>query len=69
MALVIAYATGEAMKSEEQVPMITPRIIAKMKLRIDTPPRKKMTSNTSKVVIEVMVVRARVEHSALLKVS
>ena len=57
------------MNSEEQVPMITPRIIAKMKLRIDSPPRKKITNNTSKVVIEVIVVRARVLHNALLKVS
>ena len=48
--------------------MITPRIIAKMKLRMDSPPRNNMMNSTSKVVIEVIVVRDRVLHNALLKV-
>ena len=56
------------MNSDEQVPMITPRIIAKMKLRIDSPPRNSMMNSTSKVVIEVIMVRDNVLHSALLKV-
>ena len=48
--------------------MMTPRIIAKMKLRIDSPPKKNITSNTSKVVIDVINVRDSVLHNALLKV-
>ena len=60
-------AIGAAKKSDEQVPYITPRIIANEKLRMLSPPRKKMKSNTSNVVNEVLIVRANVVLSELLK--
>ena len=49
------------MKIVAQVPMITPNIIAKMKLRSESAPRKKMLSNTNSVEPEVMIVRPNVE--------
>ena len=48
------------MKIEESVPKITPRIMAKAKLRMLAPPRMKIHSNTINVEIEVLTVRARV---------
>ena len=48
------------MKSEEQVPMTTPRIIANAKLRMLSPPRKKIQSNTMSVDTDVLIVRANV---------
>ena len=40
-----------------------------MKLRIDSPPKNSMMNSTSRVVIEVIKVRDRVLHNALLKVA
>lgn len=62
------YATGDATKIVASVPMITPRIIANTKLRIESPPRMKITTNTNKVDNEVMIVRPRVELIDLLMV-
>lgn len=48
------------MKIEDSVPNTTPRIIANEKLRMLSPPRKKIQSNTSNVVEDVLIVRANV---------
>ena len=48
------------MKIEDKVPNTTPRIIANAKLRILSPPRMKMLSNTMSVENEVLKVRANV---------
>ena len=48
------------MKMEEQVPKMTPRIMAKAKLRMLAPPRQKMTASTMNVLIEVFKVRVNV---------
>ena len=45
------------MKIEDSVPNTTPRIIANEKLRMLSPPRKKIQSNTSNVVEDVLIVR------------
>ena len=42
------------------VPMITPKSIANVKLRMASPPRMKMQRSTSKVEADVMMVRLRV---------
>ena len=57
------------MKIVAQVPMITPNIIAKMKLRSESAPRKKMLNNTSNVEADVMIVRANVELIDVLMLS
>ena len=49
------------MKSDDKVPNTTPKIIAKAKLRIESPPRMKMQINTRRVDADVMIVRANVE--------
>lgn len=51
-------AVGAAMKMDERVPKITPRIMAKEKLRMLSPPRMKIHSSTISVVTEVLMVRA-----------
>ena len=48
------------MNNEESVPNTTPRIIANEKLRMLSPPRMKIASNTTKVLTEVFMVRASV---------
>ena len=48
------------MNNEESVPNTTPRIIANEKLRMLSPPRTKIQSNTINVLTEVLIVRARV---------
>lgn len=58
--LSIKYAIGEATNKEENVPKITPSIIAKEKLRMESPPNIKMQSNTNRVLNEVFTVRDRV---------
>ena len=60
MFFSIIYAIGEATNRDDSVPMTTPRIIAKAKLRIESPPRMKIHSNTINVLKEVLMVRARV---------
>ena len=55
------------MNNDESVPKITPRIIANEKLRMLSPPRIKIQSNTSKVLIDVLIVRARVVFNESLK--
>ena len=57
---IVRKATGAAMKMEEQVPITTPRIMAKAKLRILSPPKKKIHNNTTNVVNEVLMVRVNV---------
>ena len=54
------------MKIEEQVPKITPRIIANEKLRMLSPPRMKIHRSTINVVTEVLMVRAKVWFSESL---
>ena len=61
------YAVGAAMKSEEQVPKITPSIIAKENERMLSPPKMKIQSNTMSVDTDVLIVRARVEFNDMLK--
>lgn len=54
------------MKSDESVPNTTPRIIANEKLRMLSPPRKKIQSNTIKVLSDVLIVRASVVFNDVL---
>ena len=54
------YAIGDAINNEDKVPITTPRIIANAKLRMESPPRLKIHSNTIKVLSEVLIVRAKV---------
>ena len=54
------------MNNDESVPNTTPRIIANEKLRMLSPPRMKIQSNTINVLIEVLIVRARVVFSERL---
>ena len=54
------YAIGDATNREDSVPNTTPRIMANAKLRMESPPRMKMHSNTIKVLSEVLMVRAKV---------
>ena len=63
----VRKAMGAARKMEDSVPKITPRIIAKAKLRMLSPPKKKMQRRTSNVVAEVIIVRAKVSLSESLK--
>lgn len=56
------------MKIEDSVPNTTPRIIANEKLRMLSPPRKKMQSNTSNVVEDVLIVRANVSFRESLNI-
>ena len=48
------------MKIEDNVPKNTPSIIANAKLRILSPPRIKIESNTINVENDVLIVRANV---------
>ena len=48
------------MKIDDNVPKMTPKLMAKAKLRMLAPPMKKMQSNTSKVVPPVLMVRVSV---------
>lgn len=65
---MIACAIGAATKSEQNVPTITPKIIANVKLRIVSPPRMKIQRSTSNVENDVMNVRLNVVFNALLNV-
>lgn len=56
------------MKIEDSVPNTTPRIIANEKLRMLSPPRKKIQSNTSNVVEDVLIVRANVSFRESLNI-
>ena len=49
---IMLYAIGDAINSEDNVPITTPRIIANAKLRIESPPRMKIYSNTVTVLID-----------------
>ena len=55
------------MKMEEQVPITTPRIMAKAKLRILSPPKKKIHNNTTNVVNEVLMVRVNVVFKRIIE--
>ena len=63
---MVRNAIGAATKIDEQVPKMTPRIIANEKLRMLSPPRMKMQRSTMRVVTEVLMVRARVWFSESL---
>ena len=54
------------MKIDDRVPKITPSIIANEKLRMLSPPKMKIHSNTINVDSEVLTVRARVWFSEVL---
>lgn len=54
------YAIGEATNNEENVPNRTPKIIAKEKLLIESPPSMKIHKRTINVLNEVLMVRERV---------
>ena len=54
------------MKSDEYVPTKTPTMSANTNPRIVAPPKMKIASRVTKVVPEVLRVRASVEQSALL---
>ncbi len=56
------------MKIEDSVPNTTPRIIANEKLRMLSPPRKKIQSNTSNVVEDVLIVSATVSFRESLNI-
>ena len=45
---------GDAMKIDEQVPKMTPRVMAKAKPLMLLPPMKRMQSNTMSVETEVL---------------
>lgn len=66
---MMLYAIGAAMKSEDKVPNTTPRIIANEKLRMLSPPSMKIHINTIKVLKDVLIVRANVVFSEVLKSS
>lgn len=55
------------MKIEDNVPKITPSNIANEKLRVLSPPKQKIQSSTMSVESDVLMVRARVSLSDLLK--
>lgn len=57
------------MKIDDNVPKITPSIIAKEKLRMLSPPRTKIQSNTINVLTEVLIVRASVVFNDVLNKS
>ena len=57
------------MKIDDRVPKITPRIMAKAKLRMLAPPRQKITASTMNVETEVLMVRFRVLFRELLNSS
>ena len=57
---IMLYAIGDAMNSDDNVPITTPKIIANAKLRIESPPRMKIHSNTINVLNDVLIVRASV---------
>ena len=48
------------MKMDDRVPKMTPRIMAKEKLRMLAPPKMKIQSNTIRVETDVLMVRAKV---------
>ena len=56
----VRKAMGAAMKIDDSVPKITPRLIAKAKLWMLSPPKNKIQSNTISVENEVLMVRANV---------
>ena len=56
----VRKAMGAAMKIDESVPKITPRLMAKAKLWMLSPPKNKMQSNTISVENDVLMVRANV---------
>lgn len=56
------------MKIEDNVPIITPSIIANEKLRMLSPPRKKMQSRTNSVDNDVFIVLVSVSLSESLKI-
>ena len=60
LRLSVFRAIGAARKMDESVPKMTPRIIAKAKERMLSPPRKKMQRSTKRVVSDVMMVRHKV---------
>ena len=66
--LKVSNITGVAIKTEEYVPTITPIISANINPLIDSPPKRKIDSNTTKVVNEVFNVLLKVLFKAPLTV-
>ena len=60
--------TGVAINTDEYVPIITPTMRANIKPRMDSPPNRKIASNTNRVVKEVFNVLLKVEFRAKLTV-
>ena len=56
----VRKAIGAATKIDDRVPTMTPRLIANEKLRILSPPKKKIHNNTIKVEVDVLMVLVRV---------
>ncbi len=59
---------GEAMKSEEYVPTMTPMINANMNPLMESPPKMNIASNTIKVVSDVFTVLPKVLLNAVFTV-
>ena len=55
-----AILTAIGYSINDNVPITTPKIIANAKLRIESPPRMKIHSNTINVLNDVLIVRASV---------
>ena len=58
--LIVKKAIGAATKIEDKVPTTTPKLIAKAKLRMLSPPKNKMHNNTIKVDVAVFIVLVKV---------
>ena len=52
---------GDATNNDEYVPTITPTIKANINPLMTSPPKRKITSNTKNVVIDVLIVLLKVE--------
>ena len=61
-----SYTTGEAMKMDEYVPMMTPNRMANTKPRMVSPPKMKMAIKTTSVLMAVLNVRLNVALMASL---
>lgn len=66
-APITRYAVGAAIKSEEQVPMMTPSIMANANARMLSPPKTNITRSTMNVDTDVLIVRASVLFRESLK--
>ena len=58
---MIVYARGVARRTDENVPMKIPVVIANTKPLTTSPPKMRITTSVTNVVIDVLNVRAIVE--------